>query len=97
MGVAGLREPPLGDFCIGMRPEGSAGECFCEIAWEEQGEVSSCPVWGWREGGASRGLPGVRGGDTHTLPFIWAGPLTSTEKSFFLGMSGGKLPGRLAV
>lgn len=23
--------------------------------------------------------------DTHTLPFIWAGPLTSTEKGFFQG------------
>lgn len=32
-----------------------------------------------------------------TLPFIWAGPLTSTEKGFFLGMSGCKLLGRLVV
>lgn len=31
--------------------------------------------------------------DTYTLPFIWAGPLTSTEKGlfFFQGMSGSKL------
>lgn len=28
------------------------------------------------------------------MPFIWAGPLTSTEKGFFLGMSGGKLLGK---
>lgn len=34
--------------------------------------------------------------DTHTLPFIWAGPLTSTEKGFFQGMSGSKLLGGLA-
>lgn len=32
-----------------------------------------------------------------TLLFIWAGPLTSTEKGFFLGMSGCKLLGRLVV
>lgn len=34
--------------------------------------------------------------DTHTLLFIWAGPLTSTAKGFFQGMSGSKLLGGLA-
>lgn len=36
---------------------------------------------------APRGLSGAlfTHRDTHTLPFIWAGPLTSTEKGFFQG------------
>lgn len=34
--------------------------------------------------------------DTCTLPFLWAGPFTSTERSSLQGMSGSKLLGGLA-
>lgn len=64
-----------------MGHAGSSCSCLCR---------RPCGVTGG-PGAPDQGSPGELSGavfthrDTHTLPFIWAGPLTSTEKGFFQG------------
>lgn len=80
--------------------EGFARVFVCsEIVWARVGGLVEPPCVGLETGRNKQGSPWSEcvEGDTHALPFLWAGPLTSTEKGFFLGMSGGKLLGSLAV
>lgn len=57
----------------------SAGRLWGATGSGEQAGILLCQVR------APSGLSGAffTRRDTHTLPFIWAGPLTSTEKGFF--------------